>query len=293
MDAKTVVGWDGAAQPSAAIDWALERERHRHGTIALVRVVDNTRSSDDFHSTTDALDAAQRDLTLQSTRLKDADPQLFVTTTAVRGDTLDELLRYTAPGTVLVVGAVRRDTRGRAGWSLGARLAAAANGPVVIVPQDYPTRDGPIVVGVDGSAESQLALDAAADEAELRDTELVLLHAWQEPVLVAEEYTVDIRLREAVEAQGHLVLEAAADRAGQAHPGLVIRPLLVHAPPEGSLIELGETARLLVVGSRHLRGLRRLLLGSVSHSIVIALPCPVMVVGLGTHRASGRAEQTR
>lgn len=287
MDDRTVVGWNGGADPTAAIDWAVEREQSRHGTVALVRVVPDSRSVDDYHAAMQVLDSAQRDLNVQAARLKAAAAPCFVTTTIVRGDPEDELLRYTAPGIVLAVPGARHERHNRAGGPLGVHLAATAHGPVVVVPHRPPVTRGPVVVGVDGSAESQLALDTAGEEARLRDAELVLLHAWQEPVMVAEEYTVDARLGEAVEAQGALILDVATERASSTNPSVPARRLLIHGPPESALLEIGRSARLIVMGSRHLRGIRRLILGSVSHGVVTALPCPVMVVGLGPPTATG------
>lgn len=287
MDDRTVVGWSSESDPTSAVDWAVERERRRHGTVALVRVVDDIRGSDNYHAAMGALDLAQHDLSAQADRIKAAGAPCFVTTTAVRGNAEQELLRFAAPGSVLAVPGAGHERRNHAGGSLGAHLAATADGPIVVVPRHPPGMNGPVVVGVDGSPEAQLALDAAGKEAALRDAELVLLHAWQDPVMVAEEYTIDAQIGEAIEAQGEIVLDAATERVGFTQPDVSVRRLLIHGPPESALLEIGKTARLLVMGSRHLRGFRRLLLGSVSHGVVVALPCPVMVIGQGAAVANG------
>jgi nucleotide-binding universal stress UspA family protein len=61
--------------------------------------------------------------------------------------------------------------------SVAVQTAAHARCPVLIV-RGTPLPDGPVVAGVDGSRTSALALDFAAEEASLRDTELVALHTW-------------------------------------------------------------------------------------------------------------------
>jgi nucleotide-binding universal stress UspA family protein len=59
----------------------------------------------------------------------------------------------------------------------------------------------------------------------------------------------------------------------------------VHGTPATALLRAGETANLLVVGNRGLVGIRRILLGSVSHEVVVGIDCPTIVVGRGTHAA--------
>ena len=48
--------------------------------------------------------------------------------------------------------------------------------------------------------------------------------------------------------------------------------------PARALLHAAQDARLLVVGSRGLHGVARMLLGSVSHTVIIHAPCPVLVV---------------
>ena len=51
-----------------------------------------------------------------------------------------------------------------------------------------------------------------------------------------------------------------------------------HAGPVRSLIEASRDARMLVVGSRGVGGLREMVLGSVSDQCVRYASCPVLVV---------------
>jgi nucleotide-binding universal stress UspA family protein len=54
-----------------------------------------------------------------------------------------------------------------------------------------------------------------------------------------------------------------------------------HTPvgdPARALLELAATADLLVVGSRGLGAVRRVLLGSVSEKVLQHAPCPVLIV---------------
>jgi len=68
-------------------------------------------------------------------------------------------------------------------------------------------------------------------------------------------------------------------KASAARPGLEVRGTLVHGPPQPALLEASRPAALLVVGNHGLRGFERLLLGSVSHSMVLNIVSPMVVVG--------------
>lgn len=98
------------------------------------------------------------------------------------GDPLDELVEFTRSDTVVVVGTSRRHGVGlHFRRPLGARLAARAHGPVIVVPvgTNSVERAG-VYVGIAGSEGGNLALDFAAREASLRGETLHIVHAWTE-----------------------------------------------------------------------------------------------------------------
>src|SRR6185437_15322811 len=137
MSERTIVAWDGTEPAAAALHWAIEREFDRNGTIDLVRVVDDTTVSSDYLATERMLARAHEEVDAEAMRIHHRAPHLILNTHIVRGDPLDELLKLTAPDAVVVVGTgIREGLRTKYGRSLGARLAAAAQGPVVIVPVD-------------------------------------------------------------------------------------------------------------------------------------------------------------
>ena len=67
---------------------------------------------------------------------------------------------------------------------------------------------------------------------------------------------------------------------------------LLNGPPAEIIEEFLRPSDLLVIGSRGIGGVRRLLLGSVSSALVQAAPCPVVVVrpepGTDGGRPAGR-----
>lgn len=136
---------------------------------------------------------------------------------------------------------------------------------------------GKIIVGVDGSDGSLLALRWAVEEARLRSDELVAVHAWWYPVVTDVLGTVTPPpVDELREAAVKALDEAVDEAAGSADVHIERR--VVEGRPARVLMEAAEGTDLLVVGSRGLGGFTELLLGSVSHQCVHHAPCPVVVV---------------
>ena len=127
-----------------------------------------------------------------------------------------------------------------------------------------------IVVGVDGSEDSGRALDWAAKEAVGRGAVLDI-RTFYEP-----GYT-HITAEEVARTMERTVEEAAA-RAAAVAPGVVTTTAVREASPAAALLEAAEGADLLVVGSRDLGAFSGLLLGSVSHKVVLHAPCSVAVI---------------
>jgi nucleotide-binding universal stress UspA family protein len=135
-----------------------------------------------------------------------------------------------------------------------------------------------IVVGVDGSACSHDALQFAVKEARLRGGRLHIVTAWSVPVMVyAGGYTAGIdpaTFQQDAEAVSAAALEAAHGLDGD----LVVEAAVTNEQPAAALISAGEDADLLVVGSRGLGGLSRLLLGSVSEQVAHHAQCPLIII---------------
>ncbi|MFD6309486.1 universal stress protein [Streptomyces nigra] len=135
----------------------------------------------------------------------------------------------------------------------------------------------PLVVGVDGSDPSLVAVDWAADEAVRHGLTLRLVHAslWERyagtvPTLGAGRFS------ERVLAE-HLVA-STAERAARRAPGLRITTDILPAEAVDGLLHEGANAHALVVGDRGRGELKGLLLGSVSLGVAARARCPVIVV---------------
>jgi nucleotide-binding universal stress UspA family protein len=137
-----------------------------------------------------------------------------------------------------------------------------------------PTPSGHVIVGVDGSPTSDLAVDHAAGEAVRRRLPLEILHALEWTELGRGDDRFGRELRENAET----IVESAAGRARDRHPGLAVTARVEFANAIDMLEDASGRAALLVVGSRGLGGFAGLLMGSVSLPVAAAARCPLLVV---------------
>jgi nucleotide-binding universal stress UspA family protein len=128
-----------------------------------------------------------------------------------------------------------------------------------------------IVVGVDGSISALNAASWAANEAAFRRLPLHLLHAVNAALSAAAyigRFGAPTSFFEAIEADGRRHLAEAEAAVRQAHPGLEVDVDLQRGDPIPILINLSQTARLLVLGSRGLGGFSGILAGSTAVALV-------------------------
>ena len=137
----------------------------------------------------------------------------------------------------------------------------------------------PIVVGVDGSAVSKVAVDWAARNAAMRRVPLKLVNVLNPPVVMAfPEVPMPEGYVQWQEDEGRKVLDAALAIAGEAAGDLEISSEMVAGPSVPTLVEASKDAQLIVLGCRVRGALARGLLGSVSTGLVHHALCPVAII---------------
>ncbi|MDT0275327.1 universal stress protein [Blastococcus goldschmidtiae] len=294
---RTVVGVDGSPGAREALVWAL-RDAARRGTS--LEVVSSfpveLRLSDPF-----VLDEAQlesvREDTLQRARAQVEEVRAETGQTgvpldvlAVAGPPAQMLLAASEDAGRLVVGSRGRGAvRSLVLGSVALRSVTHARVPVVVVHAgaDEGRDDGPprVVVGLDGSEASGIALERAGREAELLGAELVAVAAYSVTGYWSDAYAVALPPPEQLAGEVRGVAEQQVAEA-RVPDGVPVRIECLEGPAGDVLVEAAQGARLLVVGGHGQGAVRGLLMGSVALHCVLAGRCPVMVVpGSGT---SGR-----
>jgi nucleotide-binding universal stress UspA family protein len=127
----------------------------------------------------------------------------------------------------------------------------------------------PVVVGVDGSAESLTALDLAADEALARVTCLVVIHAF-EPTPPSPAFSRKL-------TQVREMVSAAEDRARAEHPGLAVSSVVIPGDPAEVLLQQAGRASLAVLGYRGHDGRHEAETGRVAARVAVRAIQPVIV----------------
>lgn len=131
-----------------------------------------------------------------------------------------------------------------------------------------------VIVGIDGSVTSFLALDAAAAEAQLRTAGLEVITCVADP------------------DEAGPVLRAAAARVAQRHPCISVTTSSAVGDPADVLVERGSDASLTVVGNRGISGLAGLLLHSVGRRVAARTVAPLLVVRGANARGTTRRHRT-
>ena len=137
----------------------------------------------------------------------------------------------------------------------------------------------PVVAATDGSEESLRAVEWAAREAVLHGAPLRIVSAASLPKMVLLQLQPE---RDAVlgfvREQRDRVLTAAAARAAEMAPGLLIDTEPLEGPAARAVTGSGSDASMLVVGSRGVGAFAAMLLGSVARCAADHATCPVVVV---------------
>lgn len=251
---RIVVVDEGGPAGRAAVRWVAERLGRRP---ADVRVIGSVASA--------AADAVEVFRTVA--------PSASVVADVMAGDPDDSLVTAAETADLLVVG-LNADDRGRH-HALPERLAARASCVVVVVPEEWAPGGGVTVAGASLDAASDAAIEFAKDHARRERGGLRLVHAWELPVTGEVSFPETTADSSIPEVQRH-ALEAFA--AGVRSAGLEVTSAAQQGSPVEVLTAAAAGADLLVVGRRTRHPLTRLLLGSVSRSLVQDPPCPIAVV---------------
>jgi nucleotide-binding universal stress UspA family protein len=154
----------------------------------------------------------------------------------------------------------------------------------------------PVMLATDGSPTAGKATDAAIELAQLLDTELIVVTAWDLPYTAVgfAPMPVSGELAKLSEEQARKVCVEATSRAEEA--GVESRPVVLRGMPIQEICAAAEMfePRFLVIGSHGWRALKRAVFGSVSTGVLHHATCPVLVVrgeAYEGERSNGAREQ--
>ncbi|WP_405136239.1 universal stress protein [Nocardia sp. NBC_01388] len=268
-----VVGIDGSDAALASVRWAaVDAARHGcplHLVYAGVPEQDAPISHDQemLQRDGDAVVAQATEAAIAAAApVGTVDIETFVVDTP----SISVLVDFSEQARLLVVGAGGHGA-GVLG-SVSSAVARRARCPVAVIPATFGgggAKPGPVVVGVDGSAYSTVAIQIAFDEASSRSAELVAVHAWTRPMLHGT--------RPELEEEPEALLAANLAGYGERYPDVVVHRAVVEGYAVDHLIERAANAQLMVLGSHGRNALSAMIIGSTSQAVLDEISCPTII----------------
>jgi len=146
-----------------------------------------------------------------------------------------------------------------------------------------PTPPSAIVVGLDDSPSGRAALTWAAQQCRTTGWPLRVVHAWQMDAFTASAASVELMATETADARARAT-RWVLDTLGETPTGIRWSLDVEMGHAGQALVARAKDAHLLVVGTQEHTGVRRAVLGSVSHyclthavTPVVAVPAPQQV----------------
>ncbi|MFI1996652.1 universal stress protein [Actinoplanes sp. NPDC020271] len=253
---KIVIGFDGSSSAQAALAWGLD-EAHRTGAAAELVYADewpfwapaaSMVPSPALRPDTYVDEVIGGMLERAAATARQTHPSVPISARTVRALPATALAERSDHAGMIVLG-----TRGHSALagligSVGAAVGAHAHCPVVVIHGEV-TGDGPVVAGVDGSPLTDAVLRFAAEQAAGHGVALRIVPIAPVDVTIGDDF-----------------------------PGLPVQVDAATEDPAAALIAAGDTARMLVVGSRGHGAVRGMLLGAVSRQLLRHASCPVAIV---------------
>lgn len=249
MKHSIVLGYDGSDQSRVALEWAAAQAVLEQRPLHLVHgwiwpLLTHDLGPVDGIADSGLKHAAETVLADGETRARQLAPEQKVQTSLIAGVASEVLARMSQDAHLVVVG-----SRGLGGFlgllvgSVSLKLATTAHCPVVVV-RTKEAPDGPVLIGVDGSAKSETALDDAISLAILWDAPLKIMHVRDDVRLFGRNHSYpgsDVRAMQ--------IVSEGVVRARAAAPDLVIETALVTGHSvAGTILDAAGSARIVVVG---------------------------------------------
>jgi nucleotide-binding universal stress UspA family protein len=272
-----VVGYDGTGDSERALRWAVQEARLRRVSLTVCHAWrwPYPISHIDYEGVAIVRRMGEHLLDQGVALARELAPGLTIRKRLRDGSAAPALLGEGQDAELIVVGSHEPDEMPVG--STAFQVPARADRPVVVV-RSPGSRDGLIVVGVDGSAGADGALAFGFEEAALRGWRLRAVYGCWEPGAAPDGdlslFGDEDRLRRVCGA----VLERAVAPWRVKYPHVQATTSLVLKSPREALFEAAEDATLMVVGARGTGVVEPLTLGATSDALLKHVPCTVAVI---------------
>ena len=262
---------DGSAQDLATLDWATDEAAALGNGLTVAHLHAGPVTPDRAPAPLPAGGGQPEEgvLDVAAGRVAERASWVPVTTRAVLGDPLPELLRLAQQSSRVVLGERRT---GRMYVSLAGQVAAQTSRPAVVV-RGRAGAAGPVIAHMSGVGRDQLVLRDAAEYARRRQVPLRVLHTYRtgyiDPSGHVPPYCAGKDATEAV--------ETAVAPWAESYPGVLVECVALPGSAAARLLEVSAGAGLLVVGARGGAGLPAAMRGSITPVLARRAHCPVVI----------------
>ena len=279
-----VVGIDGSTDSLHALDWAANEAAEHDWPIRLVHAYQPVIAAMPAVAVQlpEATEESERILEHARQWVSSDHPDLSVSSMSVEGPAPRVLLEASKRARLLVVG---REGLGRfaelALGSVSLACASRSDTPVAVIPSSWepPAQPyGRVVVGVDGSANCQAAVQYAFEAATERDAELAVVFAWHQPTRWPEGWPLTSENKPRYPADYDLIISESIAGWREKYPNVTVTTIAEAEHPAEALARQAADADLVVIGGRGHGTVTGMLLGSVARAILRHVDRPTIVV---------------
>lgn len=275
MSTQIVVGYDASPDSRAALDWAVREAASRHLGVRVVYCEPDMAAWDGAAATMSGSPALSVTLPhpgpdlVSEAAVVVAHAGVPVETVSTSGSPASVLVEQSRTAVMVVIG-----SRGHGSitsailGSTVSHVVSHAHCPVIVAQADG-VPDGPVVVGVDGSAASEELVGWAIDHASRHGLTLEVLHAYAIPVYPGVvPYVPPVEITAATASFEARVTSEVLAGWREKYPDVEILTNVAHGRPGPALVEATGRASLTVVGSHGRGAFLGMLLGSTSQSLL-------------------------
>lgn len=274
------VAFDGGRASFAALAWAAWRAAFDDANLEVVCVLPN-EPLPEFGPSGTFDDAANEALQDAADWLNSNTPALHFRGSIRVGDPATELASVSTEVDLMVVGSKRGDPQTKPRFEVvPRRVAALSSCPTIVVPSIWEQRDGSIVVGLDSEFEpNSPQLGFATSLAEVLGRRLELLHVWSiVPVASRVPVPTPVVVNPDTDDVHEERLATIAKGVRERHPSIEVVTSSLDGNPLSNIEASSSRAALIVVAARRRSRVANWVLSTVTHDLLIDLPCPIAVV---------------
>jgi nucleotide-binding universal stress UspA family protein len=292
-----VVGVDGSWSANRALMWAADEASRLRLPLLIMHSADfpafSSSAGVDFDGSLvwSVQDDGERLLRQARDQVRERYPDLPVELRLENLSPVAGLAQVSRGARMVVLGSSGKGAlRGALAGSNAVGVLHRAHCPVAVIRGEEPDSSvpGPVLVGVDDSPASDLAVKLAFDEAAWRGADLIAAHARTEHLAVSAGVAACPLPMDWDGADwdgaGRGEEQMLAEKTGfwqERYPTVKVRKVLSFARPKRWLLELAKGAQLVVVGTRGRGEFASTFLGSTSQAMVYHSPCPLLIAREG------------